>query len=396
MLLCSLPTETKYSKNKPKQIYSYEDKKITVLSPQLSVSYRCLINYLKYNKLELNLNNINKYINLFLEQYNYTIKYSISTNIREQFKQEISSVNYDKYFDSFMSVGNALLPFGMAFFSLIRSKTANSDNEFKLTWKHKVLIILVLLGIVVYYIVKIEAQCPLLEEIKHMAQLKNYMKNIKNIQDICIESQVYNNRSALLSKMFNNLNNNDKYKVEMTNIGDFDLSCDLSLIISNINNKDISNNILDLDVSNNILDLDISNNILDLDVSNNILDLDISNNILDLDVSNNNLDVSNNNLELINLNLDVSNNNLNTSNNICNIINKQEVISQENIEDNQENNKEEIIETTIRQIKPTRTRQTKQPQVKTKQNQTKNQSKTKTQSKTRTYTKKKINQELNQ
>jgi hypothetical protein len=345
MLFCSLASSTKNYKNNYKQLNSYEDKKLTVLSPDLSLSYRCLINYLKYNKLEINLNNINKYIKLFLQKYNYNIKYPIPTNIRNQYKQESSSVQYDKYFDAFINSGNTLLPLGMTMFSLLRSKTTTSESEFKLSWKHKLLILLVLLGIVLYYVITIESQCPILEEIKYMQDLKNNLKNITNIQELCIDNK-YSSRSTLLSKMFSDLNNN--YLVNKitnnnvtTDMLEYDLSCDLSLIISTVNNKDLSNN--SLDVSNNNLEnnnnLDISNNNLDVSNNLNVNNLDVSNNL-----NVNNLDVSNN----------LNNNNLDISNNICDIINNQEVISQEKIEDN---NLEEPVQETKNIIKTENKRQ---------------------------------------
>ena len=334
------------------------------MSANLSLSYKCLLNHIKYNKLELNLENLLSQLKNFIKYYQDSKLFYM----KDTFKQEIKAVNNSKYWN--ILTDPHLLSISIILISMFRTKEPIPSTV-------KLFFVGFIIGLVVFKIFQIETQNPLKEEVQYMLNLQNKLNNIKNIKELCInDDPVFNNnRTMLLSAMLAKLNKLNK-KIDL----DLDISSDLSIIISRYN----------CDVSNN-------NNLINLtgDVSNNICDL--SNNNLSSDVSNNNLtnltsDVSNNNLtgELIlldsnnkefdesidtedtdacSVNYDTSNNNL------CDVINNQPIIADEKIEvNNQELDKPEELnkpeEPEIKQETITNNIKPKQPRKPRTQNKT--------------------------
>ena len=52
MLFSSSRTRTNTKYLNYNNLLSFDNKKLIVLSPELSLSYKCLLNHIKYNKLE--------------------------------------------------------------------------------------------------------------------------------------------------------------------------------------------------------------------------------------------------------------------------------------------------------------------------------------------------------
>jgi len=373
-------------------IYSYNNEKMIILSPELSISYRSLINFLNFNKLEINIDNIIHYLDLFLENYKFCSG-GIYYRIKQKYKKHINNIVNDKYWDLFYATLTNFTPMIYLLYNLCKKN--------KTDWKLIFVIIFFIICYIVFKLFQIELEEPILNEIKYMKELKNILLNTSNINKICLTGN-YNNRCGLLSNLLTrfDVKNNTNCDINEKVLCDFsnDVS-ELNLLINNINNNlDASNNNLDvsnnnLDASNNNLDasnnnLDVSNNNLDasnsnlnasnnnLDVSNNNLDvsnnnLDVSNNNLDvsnnnLDASNNNLDASNNNLDASNNNLDASNNNLDASNNNLDASNNNLFITKRNYKKNKtSNNKTSNNKTSNNKTSNNKTSNNKTPKSKT-------------------------------
>ena len=203
MLFLSSRTNTKYTKySNYNNLLSFDNKKLTVLSPELSLTYKCLLNHIKYNKLELNLENLLSQLKNFIKYYQDSKLFYV----RDTFKQQIKAVNNSKYWD--ILVDPQLLTVAMILFSMFRTK--NTDSP--MPTKFKILIVGIIIGLFVYKIIKIEFEDPIKEELEHMVKLQTKLNNIKNIQELCIDDSLMldSNRTQLLSAMLGKLNKQNK------------------------------------------------------------------------------------------------------------------------------------------------------------------------------------------
>ena len=229
MLFLSSRTNTKYTKySNYNNLLSFDNKKLTVLSPELSLTYKCLLNHIKYNKLELSYDTFQQELKTFIKYYQSSKLFYM----RDTFKQEIKAVNNSKYWN--ILTDPHLLSISIILISMFRTKEPIPSTV-------KLFFVGFIIGLVVFKIFQIETQDPLKEEVQYMLNLQNKLNNIKNITG-CSAGSVF---GLLIALKYTSI----ELKEILTNlhIPDYiDITADRILNFTNLKGLDSGNKLLQL------------------------------------------------------------------------------------------------------------------------------------------------------